>query len=109
MEVSGQVDSPARTLGAHWMGVRAGQFVVRQKSLAPAESRTMFCQLPSLLMSRSSRQQQSELISVLGDVCRSLTQSVYTIDGRVLRITSDRQVARPVQVMLYHTGLRQRC
>jgi len=83
MEVSGQVvESPSRTLGAHWMGVRAGQFVVRQeKSLGPAESRTMLCQLAILLMSRSSRQQQSELISVLDEVCRSLTQSVYTIDG----------------------------
>jgi len=60
-------------------------------------------------MSRSSRQQQSELISVLDDVGRVLTQPVYTIHGRALRITSDRQVARPVHVMVYHTRLRQRC
>jgi hypothetical protein len=112
MEASGQVDSPAvLPPGAEHLVPtgRASEPVSTlrgsENSLAPAESRTTLCQLPSLIMSRSSSQQQSELISVLDDVCRGLTQSVYTIDGTVLRITSE----RPAQVMLYHNSLRQRC
>jgi hypothetical protein len=111
-EVSGQVDSPAALPPGAEHSLPTGRAsepisTLRgsENPLAPAESRTTLCQLPSLLMSRSSRQQQSELISVLDDVCRGLTQSVYRIDGTVLRITS----GRPVQVMLYHTSLRQRC
>jgi hypothetical protein len=93
------------------MGVRAGQSRLcgSEQSVAAAESRTTLCQLLSPLMSRSNRQQQSEPICVLYDVCRGLTQSVYTTDGRILELRPDRHVALPVQAMLYHTSLRQRC